>query len=351
MPTAGYVAPESESLTEDEAGAKIFELVKSVRSSQGQPEGGTSDDAADASAADEQPEEEVEVDTRDDGSADEIDPSDETTEEEPEDEEPPQKRGRTLKLSDGREQFVDEDEAYNGYLRQADYTRKTQSHSENVKAFEKTRVTVEQKREQYDAGLKQIEDALVVMMPQEPDWDRVRAERPNEYGALYTDWRRYQDRLALVKAERGRVEQERQAEQQAQVAERRKDAAERLYTLIPEWRDASKRDADRVKLTSIARDYGYGDDEIVGMEDPRMVVILRDAMLYKELRAKQAKAKAQIGKTAGPSKTARPGVPGSVSRPSSKAQAAVRRLAKSGNVEDAADAIFQSLRATKPKRK
>lgn len=348
---AGYVAPESESLTEDEAGEKIFELAKAIRSSQGQTEGGTSADAADASAETEEPEEEVEADTRQDESADEIEASDETPEEdtEVEPEPTPKKRGRTLKLGD-REQFVDEDEAYNGYLRQADYTRKTQSHSENVKTFEKTRVSVEQKREQYDAGLKQIEDALVVMMPQEPDWDRVRAERPNEYGALYTDWRRYQDRLALVRSERGRVDQERQAEQSAQVAERRKDAAERLFTLIPEWRDAGKRDADRVKLSSIARDYGYGDEEIAAMEDPRQVVILRDAMLYKELRAKQAKAKAQIGKIAGPAKTARPGVPGSVSRQSSKTQAAVSRLAKSGNVDDAADAIFQSMRA-RPKKK
>lgn len=348
-----YTAPESDALTEDQAGEEIFKLTQSLRASpRGQTEDGTSDDATNATATTDEPEAEIETDSRPaDESADEIEATDETPEDETVDEEPaPRKRGRTLKLSDGREQFVDEDEAYNGYLRQADYTRKTQTHSENVKTFEKARATAAQKLEQYDAGLKQIEDALTVMMPQEPDWDRVRAERPNEYGALYTDWRRYQDRLTLVKSERDRVEQDRQVQKQDEVVARRKDAADRLYTLIPDWRDASKRDADRVKLSSLARTYGYSDEEIVGMEDPRQVVVLRDAMLYKELLAKQAKAKAAIGKTAGPNRTARPGVPGSVARPSSKTQAAVSRLAKSGHVDDAAEAIFQSLRA-KPKKK
>lgn len=351
MTVAGYTPPDSESITEDQAGAKLLELATAFRASKGKTEDGETDGAVDESATNDEPEEEIETETRETGSDDEIETPDETTDDESELEpdSTPRKRGRTLKVGD-REQFVDEDEAYNGYLRQADYTRKTQAHAEVVKATATERAAAVQKREQYDAGLKQIEDALVVMMPQEPDWDRVRAERPNEYGALYTDWRRYQDRLGLVQAERGRVEQERQAETNAQAASRRKDAGERLMTLIPEWRDVSKRDADRVLLTNVARDYGFTDDEIVSMEDPKLVVILRDAARYKQLIAKQKKAKEQINRSTGPSRTAKPGVPGAVTRPSTQYNSAKSKLAKSGNSDDAADAIFQLMkRAKKPK--
>lgn len=347
----GYTAPESDALTEDEAGAAILKLGQSFRASQGKTEDGESSEAANATAQDEEPEETTETEPLPEDSVDEVEASDETTEEELDEEpEPTQKtRGRTLKIG-GVDRFVSEDEAYNGFLMQADYTRKTQAHSENVKKFEKERAQAHSVRERYDAGLKQIEDALKVMMPQEPDWDRVRAEHPNEYGALYTDWRRYQDRLALVKSERETVERERKAEQEQTLNSRRQEAAERLYTLIPEWRDVGKRDADRVKLSSLARDYGYDEDEIAGMDDPRQVIILRDAMLYKELLAKQAKAKAQIGKApVGNAKTARPGTPGSISRPSSAYKAARGKLAKSGNDDDAAGAIFQLMRAKKRK--
>lgn len=350
---AGYTAPETDSgLTEDQAGAEILKLAQSFRTSQGQPEDGEPTETPDASVEAVEPESQETDGVRPDEltgpeGSDEDETSEDETDVEPEPS--PRKRGRTLKVG-GTEQFVDEDEAYNGYLRQADYTRKTQAASETAKQAEKERAAASATREKYDAGLKQIEDALTVMMPQEPDWDRVRAERPNEYGALYTDWRRFNDRLSLVKAERDRVEQERKAEQDNLTLARRKDAAERLYVAIPEWRDPVKRDADRSKLTSLAREYGYDEDEIAGIEDPRQVLILRDAMLYRELREKQAKAKASIGKApTGNAKTARPGVPGTVSRPSTKVQAARGRLAKSGHVDDAAEAIFHMLRA--PKRK
>ena len=350
MAVEGYTLPETEDgLTENEAGAELLKLAKAFRSSQGQTETGTQSAApANATEATDEPVEEVEDETPPEASSDETDTTDETLEEEPvEEPTPKQPRGRTLKIN-GVDTFVSEDEAYNGHLRQADYTRKTQAHSENVKAFEKERTEVRSRRERYDAGLAQIEDALKVMMPQEPDWDRVRAERPTEYPALFTDWQRYQNRLRLVTDERSRVAQEKQAEEAASLTERRKEAAERLYTAIPEWRDHGKRDADRAKLATLAKDYGYSDDEVAAIEDPRLVMTLRDAMLYHDLKAKQAKVKAQIGKApVGTAKTAKPGVPGSIQRQSTKAQIAQRRLAKSGNVEDAAEAIFHSLRAKK----
>lgn len=352
--TTGYQVPETESLTEDQAGAEILKLAKSFRPAQGQTESGTQSAAANATATDDEPEAEVEDATPPEAASEEIEATDETPADETADVEPPATpRGRKLKLGD-REEFVSEDEAYNGYLRQADYTRKTQAIAAAQKEHAKALEAAAQRREQYDAGLKQIEDALVVMMPREPDWDRVRAEHPAEYPQLFTDWQRYQQRLNLVKSERARVDQERQADEASKASERRKEAADRLLEVIPEWKDPSKRDADRVKLSSLAHEFGYSEQEIAAIEDPRQVLLLRDALRYKELLAKQAKAKAAIGKApVGATKTATPGTAGAITRTtttSQAAKAAKSRLAKTGNVDDAAEAIFQTLRAGPKKR-
>lgn len=345
MPELETVAPGSP-ISVDAAGEAIYAGLLSREGTQDDSEKPESENETEEGDT----ETESEAETQEE-SVDEEAGSDEAAEEETEEAEPEvpetKARSRRLKLPDGSEHDVTEDEAYSGYLRQADYTRKTQMTAEEKKQAAAERKLAGEQRAKYDERLKLAEDALVVLMPKEPDWDRVRAEHPDEYPTLFTDFQRYKERLTAIKQERASLDQEAQAEEASSRNEYRKGEAEKILAAIPEWRDEGKRDAERIKLSKAARTYGFTEQEINSIDDSRTVLTLRKAMLYDELMAKQKKVKEQVKKTgAGPVKTAKPGTP-TDRRPVNEATKAASRLVKSGSIEDAADALFHSLRARK----
>src|SRR5581483_8162571 len=149
---------------------------------------------------------------------------------------------------DGVEHEVTEEELHKGYSRNADYTRKTQELAEQRKAqaaeFEAVRV----ERQEYAAKLKELYDALKSQAPEEPNWDKLAAEHPDEFPRVHAQWQIYKDRLAAVAAE-GQRAQQKVAEDthkayQAQMVEESK----KLVEAVPAWKDEKVRKADKGKL-------------------------------------------------------------------------------------------------------
>lgn len=244
-------------------------------------------------------------------------------------------------LVDGQEIEVTYEELKAGFSRTRDYTQKTQAVAAQRKQVEAEATQVRAQRARYDGVLKQAEDALVAMMPQEPDWDTIRRDHPTEYPALFTDWQRYQERLAAVRSERSKVAQEEATEKDGHSRAAAKEEFDKLLLAVPEWRDSTKRELEFAQLADVVRSYGFTNEELNTVADHRTLLLFRDAMRYQSLVKKQQVAKDKLKKAggAGPVKPAKPGAAGARNKPVTAFDKAAGRLAKSGDIDDAADAF------------
>ncbi len=171
-----------------------------------------------------------------------------------------------------------------GYMRQGDYTRKTQQVAEGRKAAEAELEALTAQRESYANQLAQLETALNQSEPTQEYWDALQAEDPIEYVKQREALRDRRDALAQVQSEQQRVQQEQLQQLQTQTQERLKQEAEKLLDVIPEWRDADVATKQKNAVYTYAqRHLGYSEQELSQIGDHRAVNVLRKAYLYDEL--------------------------------------------------------------------
>ena len=92
----------------------------------------------------------------------------------------------------GEEKTVEE--LKSGYLRQQDYTRKTQALSEEKKAFSEVEAAVLQERAQYAEALPMLAQQIQQSVEQEPDWDTLYDTDPALAAKAERQWRKQQSR-------------------------------------------------------------------------------------------------------------------------------------------------------------
>lgn len=171
-----------------------------------------------------------------------------------------------------------------GYMRQGDYTRKTQQVAEGRKQAEAELEALTAQRESYANQLAQLETALNQSEPTQEYWDALQAEDPIEYVKQREALRDRRDALAQVQSEQQRVQQEQLQQLQTQTQERLKQEAEKLLDVIPEWRDADVATKQKNAVYTYAqRHLGYSEQELSQIGDHRAVNALRKAYLYDEL--------------------------------------------------------------------
>ena len=278
-------------------------------------------------------------DTTEPAEVDDTEPESTDEEEDDEDEEEqepatPALRKLKVKLPDG-EQELPEDEVVKGYLRNADYTRKTQELAEKRKAQEAEIQAVAAERQRYATQLAQLETLLTDSAGDEPDWDTLRGEDPAVFAATYAAWDQHQKRIAQVKAERVRAQQQVLADQATQLQEHLKGEAAKLVESIPEWKDAEKAKTDQAAIVEYARSQGYTDAELNAVADHRVIKILRDAMLHRQAQSKKPAIEKKIEKA----RVLAPGSSAESKREVSELTRKKQRLAKSHSARDAGDAI------------
>lgn len=287
---------------------------------------GRNETPAPAPAPAEEVESESPADDEPEGEEDEVE-----TDEESDDEQPPQPRTRTLKYGD-EELEVTEEELEKGYLRTSDYTRKTQQLAEQRKAAEQELAAVRAEREQYAQYLSQLAAIADESTAQEPDWDTIRRDHPDEYPVLWADWQRQQEQRKAVHAERQRVQEQLLRDQHAQFEAYLSEQKGHLLEKIPAWKDEAVASREKAELIGFAKNHGYTDEELAGVTDHRVLVLLRKAMLHDKAEQAKPVVRERIEKV----RTAAPG-PAASSRPPVKPITRERqRLAKTGRVEDAA---------------
>ena len=237
---------------------------------------------------------------------------------------------------DGTDLSVNLEELIQGYQRNADYTRKTQElaqeRNQSSEFVERSKKDVEAKLQKLD----QLNNATQAQLQQEyaeVDFEKLYDEDPVEAARLEHKMRRKHEQLAQVQ----------QQTQELQSQEFNKYLGEQQKLLsqkIPEFMDEQKGPRFKQQMRDYLGNIGFNDTEINSVYDHRYVMLVKDAMSYRNLQ----KAKPQIKKKVA---NAPKVVKGGVAKSKGQADAEAKRqqlskLRKTGQVRDAAK-FFRNL--------
>jgi hypothetical protein len=237
---------------------------------------------------------------------------------------------------DGTNYEVTQDELIQGYQRNADYTRKTQElavEKQQTSDFvERSKKDVETKL----AKLDQLNQAAQAQLQQEyaqVDFEKLYDEDPVEAARLEHKMRKKNEQLQQVQ----------QQTQQLQMEEFNKyleEQQKQMTVKIPEMTHPEKGPQFRKQMRDYLSSVGFNNQEIDSVYDHRYVLLVRDAMAYRNLQ----QAKPQIKKKAvNAPKVVKSGVSKSKGQQAAEAKRQqLSRLKKTGKVADAAR-IFRSL--------
>jgi len=269
---------------------------------------------------------------------DEESSEEQSEEDDQEPEEQEEQQTFTVKV-DGKKVSVTLDELQNGYQRFADYSRKTEQIANVRKQVEAESQAIRTEREQYAQLLGALQTQLQSSEPQ-IDLERLYHEDPIEWVRQKEVIRERQEKLGAIQSEQQRLSQINQYEQQRATEELLASQQQALLAALPEWKDPKKAKAEKALVIESAKAAGFSDEDLKSVYDHRLVLLLRKAALFDQMVSKRQGIKPVVNN--GP-RSAKPGAAGRVST-TTESMRAQQRLARTGRVDDAADAIFKLLK-------
>jgi len=226
------------------------------------------------------------------------------------------------------------DELLSGYSRTQDYTRKTMALADQRKSLEAELDQIRQERAQLTQVLEQID---VQDQEQEPNWDALYQQDPQQWLIQREVWRERQERKRALVEEKQRLLQAQEADKQRVVAQFVEQERGRLTEVLPQWRDEKVAKAEKAKVADYAKKIGFSDQEIAQFYDHRAVTTLYKAMKFDELQSGKPKAKKQA------TPVAKAGAATTTPKARDAYRKSQQRLAKTGKVADAAEAFKHLL--------
>ena len=237
----------------------------------------------------------------------------------------------------GQEFDVTLDELRNGYSRDADYRQKTEELSLQRKNLHSES---EKQRQDYSQKLNELNNMMSVAQQQlneetnQVDLEKLYEEDPTEAMRIEHRLKRKQEKLnqAMEKS---------QAEQKQQFESFLQDQQTKLMAKMPEFSDPQKASQLKSSMKTTLSNYGFNNQEIAQVYDHRIVMLVNDAMKYRNLQ----KAKPNIAKKISkPGRVFSSGVKQSTNDINSKARKEkLSRLKKSGSVKDATSIFLDMI--------
>lgn len=245
-------------------------------------------DGADALAALRQPQEQTKESGEQTHDTDEPEVTEEGVEPEPqeadgESEESEEEESGVVQITLPTGSKITADEAAKGYLRQDDYTRKTQALSQKESQFQAQSA-------EYVQRLQGVFKEVVSLLPPEPDW----AARVDEVGSDQAmkeqiQWNKHQNVLAKARAE---IQQQNQmAMAHAQIKAREALLAGEFE---PAWKDPKALSSAMEGVSNYLSSYGYPSEVLTQLADPNIAVIAEKARRYDELQKAKPEAKKML---------------------------------------------------------
>ena len=242
----------------------------------------------------------------------------------------------TVKVA-GQEFNVTLDELRNGYSRDADYRRKTEDLALDKKQFQ---TESEKQRQDYSTKLSELNQMMSVAQQQlnaeinSADLEKLYEEDPTEAARIEHRLKKKQEKL-------NQAMQKTQSEQKKQFDGFLQDQQRKLVQKMPEFSNPEKANQLRASMNNTLQSYGFNDQEIAQVYDHRIVMLVNDAMKFRNMQ----KAKPNMAK-----KISKPGKVFSSGVKQSKADINLKtrkdklsRLRKSGSTKDAASIFLDMI--------
>ena len=244
----------------------------------------------------------------------------------------------TVKV-DGEEVEVNLDELRNGYQRQADYTRKSQSLAEQRKAYEANLQAVQQERSQYATllgNMAQNQNAELQRFAN-TDWADLKETDPMEYMEKRLEYQEAKEKVSELQNERVRVQQQTESEMGQFLQEKLHKEAELLSKALPQYTEPGSNFKDEVR--NYALDLGFSPQDIDGIADHRVILVLHKAMMQDRITSGPANKSKKMAP-----KIVKSGTPQTKAQRSRRTTQAKReRLAKTGSQRDAANVFLDFI--------
>lgn len=282
-------------------------------------------------------EETEEVDSEVDDSEEEYDTDEESaeTEDEPDYAEPE----KIIVKVDGEEVSVTLDDLKRSYSGQGKIQKGMQEAAESRKQAEAMRQQANEMMHHLTAMYQRAQQQGFKPLPQEPSRELFNSD-PLGYVEAKMN---YDSAMQEYSAEQQQIQQMVRYQQQVAAQEQQKLLAREMELLserIPELVDPEKGGKFKEALVRTASEqYGYAPEELAGVTDHRALVVLRDAMRWRQSQAKRAQAEEKAGK-------ARPVIKPQAKRTQdpkgTQAQKRQARLKKTGSIDDALGLILNS---------
>ncbi len=182
---------------------------------------------------------------------------------------------------DGTNYEVTQDELIQGYLRNADYTRKTQElaaeKAQSSDFVERSKKDVEAKLAQLDQ-LNQAAQAQLQQEYAQVDFEKLYEEDPVEAARLEHRMRKKNEQLQQVQQQTQQLQME---EFNKYLDEQRKQ----LNIKVPELSHPEKGPQFQKQMRDYLSSQGFNAQEIDSVYDHRYVMLVRDAMSYRIFRS------------------------------------------------------------------
>jgi len=239
---------------------------------------------------------------------------------------------------------VTREEAHRGYLRQSDYTRKTQEIAQERQQVQQAYAQRDQERqvtaEHISMALNVIEPTLAKF--RDVDWDRLASEDPYTYARTKAQYEQASERYLQLKQAGEQHLSADQQQRQAKLQQHLKMQDGIAKKLIPELADPKQAPQVKARLKAyLMRGAGYNEQEVSRVADARMLNLANKALKYDLLQAKNNQVRDKKVRTA-PKAGMKPGSPRSQAQRQQQAKSdQMAKLRRSGKLEDAVDLMFK----------
>ena len=235
-----------------------------------------------------------------------------------------------LTLSDGTALTLEEVEK--GFLREADYTRKTMELAETRKAVVQRETELAEQTTIIETATQRLLGLVQQLVPPMPS-AALAQQNPGEYIRQKAVHDQARSELAQWMDTAGDVGNVVQGFTRQQIEQRKSEANAELVKAMPRLKDPAamaKFDAD---VAASAKAFGFDDATIAATTDPRIRRAMWLAAVGQRALDNQSAAKRRVEAP----KAGKPPAPG---KPTDKNRTAMRRLAQSGSIKDALSVDF-----------
>ena len=191
---------------------------------------------------------------------------------------------------DGEEGRVPLSKLLKSYQLEGHLNRKSMELAEAKKAFEQEAQT---RKQQFDEGLDQLRQSLTLGNQllqgeySQVDWASLEKSDPVQYLSLRTKFEDRQRQLLQGFQFLQQEDAKRSETGQKEFAKYIEDEGKKLVNAVPEWTDSKTKTKETQGIKEYLKSQGFSDADVSQVYDHRLVLVARDAMRYRELKAKQ----------------------------------------------------------------